>query len=218
MIGRIRDIKYVDQLINRAGRLLHGILGYDQVMVYRFEVDGSGKVVSEVKRHGLESFLGQYFPASDIPQQARALYLRSTIRVISDASGGRVPIFPEIDDLGEPLDSSVAHLRSISPVHCEYLRNMGVAASMSISVIVDGRLWGLMLIAMDAEAILAEAGALRVVLVSSSAEAFGRIRAGLPDVAVLDVNLGPGTSIELARDSCPARCALCLRDRLWRGC
>src|SRR5262249_3692224 len=96
-----------------------------------------------VKRSDLESFLGQYFPASDIPQQARALYLRNTIRTIFDADFTPVPLVPQLDFQGEPLDLSFAHLRSVSPIHCEYLRNMGVAASMSISIIVDGALWGL---------------------------------------------------------------------------
>lgn len=143
LIGRIREIDDVERLTARASRLLHGMLGYDRVMVYRFESDGSGKVVSEIRRPDLESFLGQYFPSSDIPQQARALYLRNTIRIISDAAGPRIPILPERDASGEPLDLSLAHLRSASLVHCEYLRNMGVAASMSVSVITEGRLWGL---------------------------------------------------------------------------
>ena len=143
LIARIGDIDDVDRLIARAARLAHGVLGYDRVMIYRFERDGSGKVVSEVRRPDLESFLGQYFPASDIPRQARALYLQNTLRIISDARAERVPIVPELDDAGSPLDLSLAHLRSVSPVHCEYLQNMGVAASMSISVIADGRLWGL---------------------------------------------------------------------------
>jgi light-regulated signal transduction histidine kinase (bacteriophytochrome)/CheY-like chemotaxis protein len=143
MIGRISDIVDVDRLVQRAGRIVAGATGYDRVMVYRLEEDGSGKVVSETKRADLESFLGQYFPASDIPQQARALYLKNTIRVISDASGARVPVTPAIDGSGEPLDLSFAHLRSVSPIHCEYMRNMGVAASMSISIILDGQLWGL---------------------------------------------------------------------------
>ena len=102
-----------------------------------------GQVVAEHKRSDLEGFLGQHFPASDIPQQARALYLRNTIRVISDASGARSSIMPERDASGEPLDLSYAHLRSVSPIHCEYLRNMGVAASMSISIITEGKLWGM---------------------------------------------------------------------------
>ncbi|MDM9623302.1 HWE histidine kinase domain-containing protein [Rhizobium sp. S96] len=143
MIGRISDIADVDRLVQRACRIVAGATGYDRVMIYRFEQDGSGKVVSETKRADLESFLGQYFPASDIPQQARMLYLKNTIRIIADASGERVPVNPVLDASGEPLDLSFAHLRSVSPIHCEYLRNMGVAASMSISIILDGKLWGL---------------------------------------------------------------------------
>ncbi|CAH1665209.1 Light-regulated signal transduction histidine kinase (Bacteriophytochrome) [Hyphomicrobiales bacterium] len=143
LISRISDVTEVNKLIDKTSKLVRALLGYDRVMIYRFEQDGAGKVVSEAKRADLESFLGQYFPAGDIPQQARELYLRNTIRIISDASGHRVPVVPELDPSGEPLDLSFAHLRSVSPVHCEYLRNMGVAASMSISVIIDGRLWGL---------------------------------------------------------------------------
>ena len=143
LIGRISEIDDLDQFISRSARIAHALLGYDRVMIYRFEADGAGKVVSETRRPDLESFLGQYFPASDIPAQARELYLRNTLRIISDVDAPRVPILPEIDAEGEPLDLSLAHLRSVSPIHCEYLRNMGVAASMSISVIVEGRLWGL---------------------------------------------------------------------------
>ena len=143
LIGRISTIESVDRLISHTARLLHGVLGYDRVMIYRFEQDGAGKVVSETKRHDLESFLGQYFPASDIPKQARELYLRNTIRIISDASGERVAIEPALDASDQPVDLSFAHLRAVSPIHCEYLRNMGVSASMSISIINDGALWGL---------------------------------------------------------------------------
>ncbi|MFD1704278.1 HWE histidine kinase domain-containing protein [Methylopila henanensis] len=143
LIGRIRGLDDVGRLVPDAARLVKAVTGYDRVMVYHLERDGSGRVVAEAKRPDLESFFGQYFPASDIPQQARALYLRNTIRVISDASGERVPLAPAIDASGEPLDLSFAHLRSVSPIHCEYLRNMGVAASMSISVVVGGELWGL---------------------------------------------------------------------------
>jgi light-regulated signal transduction histidine kinase (bacteriophytochrome)/CheY-like chemotaxis protein len=143
LISRIRAISGIDELVEKSARLVFAMLGYDRVMIYRFEHDGAGKVVSEYKRRDLESFKGQYFPASDIPKQARALYLKNTIRIISDASGARVPVLPELDANAAPLDLSFAHLRSVSPIHCEYLRNMGVAASMSISVIVDGELWGL---------------------------------------------------------------------------
>jgi light-regulated signal transduction histidine kinase (bacteriophytochrome)/CheY-like chemotaxis protein len=143
MIGRITAIDGIERLVRDTARLIQAMLGYDRVMVYQFGHDGAGKVVSEARRGDLESFLGQYFPASDIPQQARALYLRNTTRIISDARFEPIPIIPVLDASGEPLDLSFAHLRSVSPIHCEYLRNMGVGASMSISIIENGQLWGL---------------------------------------------------------------------------
>jgi light-regulated signal transduction histidine kinase (bacteriophytochrome)/CheY-like chemotaxis protein len=143
LIGRLSKTTDADRLVREAARLVRGLLGYDRVMVYRFERDGSGKVVSEAKRGDLESFLGQFFPASDIPQQARVLYLRNIIRIIGDVGSRQIPLEPMLDASGEPLDLSFAHLRSVSPIHREYLRNMGVAASMSISIIINGELWGL---------------------------------------------------------------------------
>ncbi|MGV3552442.1 HWE histidine kinase domain-containing protein [Rhizobium sp.] len=143
VIARAMRAENLDALTTETARLVRAVLGYDRVMVYRFEPDGSGQVVSEAKSGHLESFLGQYFPAGDIPQQARALYLRNTIRIISDSEGTRIPILPAENELGDPLDLSHAHLRSVSPIHCEYLRNMGVSASMSISIVIDGALWGM---------------------------------------------------------------------------
>jgi len=143
VIAQLREIDRSEKLIADTARRVRALLGYDRVMIYQLGADGAGKVVAEAKRSGLESFLGQYFPASDIPQQARALYLRNPVRIISDAKFKTVPIEPVLDLSGEPLDLSYAHLRSVSPIHCEYLTNMGVGASMSISVIVDGALWGL---------------------------------------------------------------------------
>ena len=143
LVGRLSKAKSVDLLIRDMARLVRGLLGYDRVMVYRFEADGSGKVISEAKRSDLESFLGQYFPASDIPQQARVLYRRNTIRIISDVHSRQVPLDPVLDASGDPLDLSFAHLRSVSPIHSEYLRNMGVASSMSISILIGDQLWGL---------------------------------------------------------------------------
>ena len=130
-------------LFKKVPRFLQALLGYDRVMMYQFGEDGSGKVVGEAKTPALESFLGQYFPAADIPAQARALYLQNTIRIITDSTGEKSVIVPTLDASGAPLDLSFAHLRSVSPIHLEYLRNMGVAASMSISIIVEGKLWGL---------------------------------------------------------------------------
>ncbi|MFT0859718.1 HWE histidine kinase domain-containing protein [Ancylobacter sp. G4_0304] len=143
ILARIRDEENIDNLLHLTSRVLRDALRYDRVMVYRFAADGAGQVVSEDKREDLESFLGQWFPASDIPQQARELYRRNIIRVIGDAGGARSAILPEVEPGIEPLDLSHAHLRAVSPIHLEYLRNMGVAASMSISVMIDGTLWGL---------------------------------------------------------------------------
>ena len=143
-IARVRQIDSAELLLERVPRLVQALLGYDRVMIYRFAEDGSGKVVSEARRNtGIASFLGQHFPASDIPSQARQLYLKNLIRLIGDVHASTVPIEPVLDYSGQPLDLSFAHLRSVSPIHIEYLRNMGVAASMSISIMNGGELWGL---------------------------------------------------------------------------
>ncbi|WP_374298403.1 HWE histidine kinase domain-containing protein [Paracoccus sp. (in: a-proteobacteria)] len=142
VIERLRLTQDVAQLVEQSAMLMQAQLGYDRVMVYQLGEDGAGKVVAEAKLDRHESFRGQYFPAGDIPQQARALYVQNPIRVIGDASFAPVPILG-LDPLADPLDLSYAHLRSVSPIHCEYLRNMGVAASMSVSIIIDGALWGL---------------------------------------------------------------------------
>lgn len=143
LIARTQLLTDAKSVNERVPRYLQALLGYDRVMLYQFAADGSGKVIGDAKRPELESFLGQHFPAADIPKQARELYLRNTIRVIADARGPSSQIVPRLDISGAPLDMSFAHLRSVSPIHLEYLRNMGVGASMSISIVVGGELWGL---------------------------------------------------------------------------
>lgn len=143
VLHRLSAAADIEALLRVTPRLLQEALGYDRVMIYQFSEDGAGKVIAESRRPDLESFLGQWFPASDIPQQARALYVRNIIRVIGDAHDSAAAIEPRLDASGQPLDLSFAQLRSVSPVHLEYLRNMGVCASMSVSIIVDGALWGL---------------------------------------------------------------------------
>ncbi|MBJ6984332.1 GAF domain-containing protein [Luteimonas sp. MC1750] len=123
-------------------RQVQRISGYDRVMVYRFLPDYSGEVVAEALAGGLASYEGLRYPASDIPPQARALYLRNRVRVIADVTAEPQPLM-QSPELEGPLDMSFDVLRAVSPVHLQYLRNMGVAASMSISLVVDGRLWGL---------------------------------------------------------------------------
>ncbi len=117
------------------------ISGFDRVMVYRFASDGSGEVIAEERRADLEPFLGLHYPASDIPQQARALYVLNHLRLIADATYTPVPMLAL--EVSEALDMSYCFLRSVSPIHLEYLANMGVKASMSISIVRDGQLWGL---------------------------------------------------------------------------
>ncbi|UQZ37009.1 phytochrome Cph1 [Paenibacillus sp. PK3_47] len=120
------------------------ILGYDRVMVYEFDGNWNGKVIAEAKKKGLEPFLGHHYPASDIPRQARELYLRNWLRLIVDVSYRPVPILPVLNpQTGQPLNLSLSTLRSVSPLHLEYLHNMGVQATMTISLIHEGKLWGL---------------------------------------------------------------------------
>lgn len=127
----------------RVAEQVRRLTGHDRVMVYRFRHDDAGEVVAESREADVPSYLGLRYPASDIPPQARRLYLHSRIRVIPDARYAPVPILPDRNARGEPLDLGQLALRSVSPVHLEYLANMGVAASMSISIVAGGRLWGL---------------------------------------------------------------------------
>ena len=121
------------------------LTGFDRVMIYRFLDDGAGSVVAEDKIDGLDPFLHHHYPASDIPKQARALYLQNLIRVIPDANYTPAPLVPAHNPhTNAPLDMSECVLRSVSPIHLQYLKNMGVTASMSVSIVVDGALWGLM--------------------------------------------------------------------------
>jgi light-regulated signal transduction histidine kinase (bacteriophytochrome) len=127
-----------------AAREVRRLTGFDRVMVYRFLEDGSGSVVAEHRAAGLPPFLNHRYPASDIPRQARELYLRNPIRLIPDVNYTPAPLLPTLCPItGRPLDMSNCALRSVSPVHVQYLKNMGVAASMSVSVVCDGALWGL---------------------------------------------------------------------------
>ena len=143
MIARLDRTRSMDAFFQEGARLIRGLAGYDRVMVYRFDTEGSGEVVAEAMRAGIGSFKGLRYPASDIPRQARILYKRNLIRTIADVDAVPAPIVPQLDDKGRPLDLSLSALRSVSPIHIEYLKNMGVGASMSISIIVDDELWGL---------------------------------------------------------------------------
>ena len=129
---------------DETARIFRTLTGYDRVMVYRFDDDGHGEVFSEEKRPTLEPFLGNRYPASDIPQIARRLYERNRIRVLADVEYRPVPILPRLSPLtGQDLDMSLCFSRSMSPIHIQYLKNMGVGATLVVSLLVGGRLWGL---------------------------------------------------------------------------
>ena len=143
MVARLAQTDGMSAFLRDGARQVRALTGFDRVMVYRFAEGGDGEVVAEALRPGIDSFFGLHYPASDIPQQARALYLRNIFRVIADVQAQPVPVVPVLDPSGAALDMSLSLLRAVSPIHIEYLGNMGVGASLSISIIVGGRLWGL---------------------------------------------------------------------------
>lgn len=144
VLQRLTSSGTLERLARTLARDVRTLTGFDRVMVYRFDPEWNGEVIAEDRRDDLEPFLGLWFPASDIPAQARALYTTNWMRLIPDAGYQRVPLDPPANPLtGRPLDLSGAMLRSVSPVHLEYLANMGVVSSMSVSLIDRGRLWGL---------------------------------------------------------------------------
>jgi light-regulated signal transduction histidine kinase (bacteriophytochrome) len=143
LIARLGQTETLAAFIRESARQVRAITGFDRVMVYRFDDSGSGEVVAEALKAGTDSFLGLHYPASDIPAQARKLYERNVFRIIADVNAAPVALQPGLDPKGQPLDLSLSVLRAVSPIHIEYLRNMGVSASLSISIIVGGKLWGL---------------------------------------------------------------------------
>lgn len=132
----------VSSLCERACQQVKQLTGLDGVMVYKFHEDGHGEVIAEAKDEPWPKYLGLHYPASDIPPQARAIFLENWLRMIPQRDYVPVPIV-SIDEGGAPLDLGRALLRSVSPIHLEYLKNMGVQASLTLSLITEGRLWGL---------------------------------------------------------------------------
>lgn len=143
LVDRLRRAQTAADAVQDAALAMQILSGFDRVMVYRFAEDGTGEVIAEQRQPGMEPFLGLRYPASDIPQQARALYKRSLLRLIADVNGEVSPILSQTSAGAPQLDLSLSVTRAVSPIHLEYLRNMGVAASMSVSILKDGELWGL---------------------------------------------------------------------------
>ena len=133
----------IERLLDAAVVAVRQLTGFDRVMAYRFGHDDSGDVVAEARDDALEPYLGRRYPASDIPAQARRLYILNTLRLIADVGYAPVPLLADAAQR-EPLDLSHSVLRSVSPIHVEYLRNMGVGASMSVSIVICGHLCGIL--------------------------------------------------------------------------
>ncbi|WP_322044517.1 ATP-binding protein [Paraburkholderia sp. J67] len=140
----LQDGTSIEDLARLAAGEVKRITGFGRTLVYSFDDDGNGHVLAEALDAGYASYLDQHFPASDIPSQARALYVHNRIRLIADADYTSVPLVPPLHPAtGRPTDLTWASLRSVSPVHVQYMKNMGTGSSMSMSIVVRGRLWGL---------------------------------------------------------------------------
>ena len=143
-LSRLQKASTISDLWNTVVMEIRRITGFDRVMVYRFDRDDHGTVIAEAKKDSLRPYLGLHYPASDIPAQARRLYRENWIRYIPDARYKPVGVIPVVDeDHSRLTDMTHCVLRAVSPVHCEYLQNMGVAASLSVSILRNERLWGL---------------------------------------------------------------------------
>ncbi|CAN7586707.1 EAL domain-containing protein [Massilia sp. LjRoot122] len=144
VIARLRRAEGLDAFFGECVKVMQEVSAFDRVMIYRFLPDGCGEVVAEhTAGHYRQKYLGLRFPASDIPSQARVLYLTNKLRVLADVEAAMDTLVPPVLPDGEALDQSHCLLRGLSPVHLVYLRNMGVRATMTLSIVCDGKLWGL---------------------------------------------------------------------------
>jgi two-component system, chemotaxis family, sensor kinase Cph1 len=149
-VQNISESASVAALSDVAVQWVRELAGYDRVMVYEFDSDGHGKIVAEARDAKLDSLLGHRYPATDIPQRARQLYLRNRVRLLVDVHYKPSELVPRLlpgsqgaEELHGELDMSLCGLRSMSPLHLQYLRNMGVAATLVVSIVREGKLWGL---------------------------------------------------------------------------
>jgi diguanylate cyclase (GGDEF)-like protein/PAS domain S-box-containing protein len=141
LLGEVPGLEaYASTIADRV----QALTGFDRVMVYQFDPQWNGKIIAESLNEGIASFLGNHFPASDIPPPARDLYTKNLVRILVDRDAPVVPLILSTGrSASRPIDVSFSVLRSMAPVHLEYLRNLGVRASLSVSLMQNGRLWGL---------------------------------------------------------------------------
>jgi chemotaxis family two-component system sensor kinase Cph1 len=143
-VSTLEESRTSAELCNAITVQIRQLTGFDRVMLYQFDEIGHGTVLAEDRNDRLPSYLGLRFPATDIPKQARALYVSNRIRIIPDVDYTPSPLLstPEVAAAG-PVDLSLSILRSVSPIHRDYMRNMGTISSMSVSIVSEGKLWGL---------------------------------------------------------------------------
>ena len=146
---RLANLRTHEGLWQAAAHELCELTGFERVTIYSFHPDGHGEIVAEELPDGMEPYLGLHFPASDIPDQARQLYLTKLSRQIADNSGAASPLLalPGGGDTLAPVDLSDAELRSVSPHHLQFMRNMGQASTLSLSLVREGRLIGMITLA-----------------------------------------------------------------------
>jgi light-regulated signal transduction histidine kinase (bacteriophytochrome) len=143
-IRRLQKATDLATVCDIAAREVRRLTGFDRVKIYRFAKDWSGQVIAEDRVDSIPSLYDFRFPASDIPAQSRALYTRNAIRIIPDIGYRPAPLVPDFNPVtGGPIDLGFAVLRSVSPIHLEYMVNMAVYGAMSVSIVRDGRLWGM---------------------------------------------------------------------------
>lgn len=143
-INKINQAESFYEFSTSVADEIRRIIGYDRVMIYRFDPDFNGEVYAESKNDDLRPFLGLNYPHSDIPSQARELYKKQSIRMIPDVNYIPTPIIALNDESShQDLDISKCILRSVSPIHIKYLKNMGVSATLTISIMINEQLWGM---------------------------------------------------------------------------
>lgn len=144
IMAALEQSETVQQVCDTAIHELRKISGFDGILMYRFDQDWNGTVIAEEKDERLQPYMGQTFPASDVPKQARALYLKNPYRLIPNRDYQPIRLYPVINPISNSfIDLSDCNLRSVPAVHLEYMKNMGIKASMSIRVIKNEQLWGL---------------------------------------------------------------------------
>ena len=144
IIAHLRQADNIETFLEDCAHIVQDFTGFDRVMIYRFLPDGCGEVVAEHTAPGYQSqYLGLRFPATDIPAQARALYLSNRLRVLADVEAPPDTLVPLTVAGAEALDQSHCVLRGLSPVHLSYLHNMGVRATLTMSIVTETQLWGL---------------------------------------------------------------------------